>query len=76
MKKIGINLTKSITKYILIIQVCKCNLKKIKLFNIFDKEIYNWVDLIDSPSAPESLIKEKMDLLDNKFGDPYSKINA
>jgi len=27
-----------------VIHLYKCNIKKIKLFDIFDKEIYNWFD--------------------------------
>jgi len=32
------------SKYILIIQICRYNIKKIELLDIFDKEIYIWVD--------------------------------
>jgi len=27
-----------------IIETCRFNLRKIELFDIFDKEIYNWMD--------------------------------
>jgi len=48
------NLRKTImnNKYILIviIQICKCNINKIELF---DKKIYNWMDPINPLSTLE-----------------------
>jgi len=44
-------------KYFNIIEICKCNITKIELFNIFDKEIYYRESSVDLPSVSKRMKK-------------------
>jgi len=55
--------------WIRVIQIYRCNIKKIKLFDIFDKDIYNWmtpINVYQHWSVKNRLINFSLNLLYKK----------